>query len=183
MSKLIDLTGKTFGLLTVIEKSDTVFSNTKRKKIYWKCLCSCGNYHTVFGALLRNGEIKNCGQHFDLTKRFVVPRIVSANAIYYHHNYGEADITFEKFLEMSQMNCHYCGSAPAHTVNKCPKNRPRYDQYQFTYNGLDRVDNSLSHTLANCVTCCFTCNVAKHNMSKQQFFDWLERVYKHSLCK
>lgn len=37
--KFIDLTGKRFGKLLVLEKD----SNRKEKGTYWKCKCDCGN--------------------------------------------------------------------------------------------------------------------------------------------
>lgn len=54
--KLIDLTGQQFGELTVIERD-----NSKKKKVYWKCKCSCGNYASVLGDYLRSGHTKSCG--------------------------------------------------------------------------------------------------------------------------
>ena len=39
MSKLIDLTGQKFGLLTVLEKDNNRISNNGS---YWICQCECG---------------------------------------------------------------------------------------------------------------------------------------------
>lgn len=54
----LDLTGMTFGKLTVLHKSDS-----KNGKTYWTCVCSCEN-HTikdVQGVLLKSGKVKSCG--------------------------------------------------------------------------------------------------------------------------
>ena len=51
-----DLTGKTFGELTVLSRE-----LNKNKKVYWKCLCSCGNSTTVMADNLRNGNTQSCG--------------------------------------------------------------------------------------------------------------------------
>lgn len=56
MSKLIDITGRRFGRLTVIERAG---SNKYGAK--WKCECDCGNISVVLGAKLRNGHTKSCG--------------------------------------------------------------------------------------------------------------------------
>ena len=56
--KLIDLTGKQFGDLTVIKRSDT---NTKGGKPRWVCKCKCGNIKTVDGTELRRGSVRSCG--------------------------------------------------------------------------------------------------------------------------
>ena len=52
----VDLSGKTFGLLTVTNESTT--NNGKR---FWKCICACGNISWVQAAKLKNGHTKSCG--------------------------------------------------------------------------------------------------------------------------
>ncbi len=47
----VDLTGKTFGKLTVIEKAGTK----------WKCRCECGNIKDVTGGNLTSKNTKSCG--------------------------------------------------------------------------------------------------------------------------
>ena len=55
-NKLIDLSGKRFGRLTVIER------DTERKgNVYWKCICDCGNKKSIQGRNLRDGSTKSCG--------------------------------------------------------------------------------------------------------------------------
>lgn len=61
MSKLIDLTGKRFGRLTVIERAhDYIYPNGKTK-VQWLCECDCGNHCVVIGDNLRKGNSKSCG--------------------------------------------------------------------------------------------------------------------------
>ena len=57
MPKLIDLTGKTFGRLTVIQRD---FSKSSRKAM-WLCYCKCGKEVVVSGDHLRSGHSKSCG--------------------------------------------------------------------------------------------------------------------------
>ena len=57
MGKFKDLTGITFGELTVIEQN----GKDKYGKILWKCKCSCGNECTTLGRHLSNGHCKSCG--------------------------------------------------------------------------------------------------------------------------
>lgn len=56
---LIDLTGKKFGRLTVIERC----GSDKDSKPMWKCLCDCGNTAIVRGYCLRRKTkpTKSCG--------------------------------------------------------------------------------------------------------------------------
>lgn len=58
MSKLIDLTGQTFGRLTVLEK-DKVRKTSGGS--YWICRCECGTIKSVKSISLRNGDISSCG--------------------------------------------------------------------------------------------------------------------------
>lgn len=56
MGKFIDLTGKKFERLTVLEKQDK-----KGNEWRWKCLCDCGNECLVTGVSLRTGGTRSCG--------------------------------------------------------------------------------------------------------------------------
>jgi hypothetical protein len=54
--KRIDLVGKIFGRLTVIE-----YSHTKGNRPYWRCLCGCGKTTVVDRGHLKYGHTKSCG--------------------------------------------------------------------------------------------------------------------------
>lgn len=51
-----DLTGKTFGKLTVIRRAEN-----KEKRTMWECLCECGNISIVEAYQLKQGFTKSCG--------------------------------------------------------------------------------------------------------------------------
>lgn len=51
-----DLTGKRFGKLIVIKKSDII----KNNKICWECKCDCGNFCVVRGCDLKSGKTTSC---------------------------------------------------------------------------------------------------------------------------
>lgn len=53
----VDLTGQTFGELTVLEKTTQRQDNS----VVWKCLCSCGNECFVSSHNLRRGHTRSCG--------------------------------------------------------------------------------------------------------------------------
>lgn len=78
MSRLIDLTGRKFGKLTVIKRS----GSTKNKQARWECLCECGNRKVVTGYDMTSGRIKSCGcesvkNRFTKTHGFTKERIYS----------------------------------------------------------------------------------------------------------
>lgn len=56
MSKVKNIAGNKFGMLTVIEKSKSI-----NGKAYWLCKCDCGNETIVSGSNLRTGAVKSCG--------------------------------------------------------------------------------------------------------------------------
>jgi hypothetical protein len=51
----------------------------------------------------------------------------------------------------------------------------------YTYNGLDRVNNSKGYTRTNVVPCCIICNNAKRTLSLSEFLEWIGQVYEHSI--
>lgn len=57
--RLIDLQGKSFGLLTVIERVELDQSGNGLG--IWKCRCDCGNIKLAEGYFLRRGMITSCG--------------------------------------------------------------------------------------------------------------------------
>ena len=59
-NKIIDLTGKKFGFLTVIEIAKNPTENNTRDA-YWLCECKCGNRKIINGKHLRMGLTKSCG--------------------------------------------------------------------------------------------------------------------------
>jgi hypothetical protein len=56
LSYKINLTGKRFGKLTVIE-----YAGNKKHNSYWKCKCDCGNETDVMLNNLTRGMTKSCG--------------------------------------------------------------------------------------------------------------------------
>lgn len=57
MSRRSELTGQTFGRLTVLRRNGV----DKNNGSLWLCICACGKEHTVLGASLSRGIIKSCG--------------------------------------------------------------------------------------------------------------------------
>lgn len=51
-----DLTGKVFGRLTVLERTEN-----RRGRTCWLCQCTCGNKKAVTAQDLKGGKVKSCG--------------------------------------------------------------------------------------------------------------------------
>ena len=67
MGKLIDLTDRTFDMLTVIKRVEDrkpvieKDPDSKPGKTKWICECKCGNIVSVLSDSLRNGKTRSCG--------------------------------------------------------------------------------------------------------------------------
>ena len=57
MGKLIDITGKRFGMWTVLNRS----YKDETGQWFWSCKCDCGTVRDVCGTSLRSGISKCCG--------------------------------------------------------------------------------------------------------------------------
>lgn len=92
--------------------------------------------------------------------------------------YQEGNLSLEQFYQLSQMNCYYCCATPGNKRNACGKYSSAYakEHGDFIYNGLDRVDNSLSHAYDNVVPCCKYCNSAKNTLTLSQFDNWIKSL-------
>lgn len=55
--RLIDLTGKRYGKLTVLRRADY----NKGKRVVWVCQCDCGKVVDKAGSDLKNSDTKSCG--------------------------------------------------------------------------------------------------------------------------
>lgn len=57
LGKMVDITGQTFGKLTVIE----CVGKLDGRRYSWKCQCECGNIVIKEGGAIRSGNTKSCG--------------------------------------------------------------------------------------------------------------------------
>ena len=175
MGKFIDSTGQVFGKLTVIKRNGT----DKNLNAMWLCKCECGKEITVRGHNLRQGT-NSCGclreeiqrERLRKTSGLASMRQVINN---YKRNAKRSgriwNITEEQFKELTQKDCYYCGAKP----NNMAKNL--YYNGNYKYNGLDRVNSNKDYTIDNVVPCCKTCNIAKHQMTLQEYKEWVKKSY------
>ena len=56
MGRLIDLSGRRFGKLTVLRRT-----TNRGNKTMWECECDCGSVTVVSGSNLVQGNVKSCG--------------------------------------------------------------------------------------------------------------------------
>jgi hypothetical protein len=167
------MVGEVFGNLTVIEYG----GREKRKWGYvhfWKCKCLCGNELLVMGTSLRYGNTKSCGclnkkkQEESAKNRYLFTYRKGAE-----RKGRNFELTYEEFFELAFKRCHYCGRVPKRVY---PTDSLRCINGRILVNGIDRVDNSKGYIKDNCVSCCEVCNLAKRNMSYNDFIEWLNNI-------
>lgn len=161
---------------------------------WWDCQCECGNIITIQTIQATSGNTKSCGclklellrepeRVAKLTNKQYESNIASARRVWrgYTHRDEKCNITFEQFFDLSQQNCTYCGIEPNTTYNwttSCKEaSEMAKETGNFKYNGLDRKDNALHHTLDNCVPCCKYCNRAKNDRNVEEFMTYIDRLH------
>ena len=170
MGKIIDITGNRYGMLTVLGFSHLDNQNGAM----WNVRCDCGIETTKRGYAMKKGASLSCGKHSPNKK----PKgVAAANDLYrrYRQDAKNKNRSFEidkdYFLELTQQNCHYCGSAP----NKQTCYKQEYNG-QYIYNGIDRIDSSKGYIVGNVVPCCHWCNIMKLNHSAEEFISHCRKV-------
>ena len=184
--RIIDIIGQKFGRWTVIERN---LPNNKFGNLMWLCKCDCGTKKIVSGISLRFGTSKSCGcLQKEAVKRTghkngLTSGLSSMKGVFssYKRNAKNRGIsfklTFEEFKETTQKNCVYCGAKP----NNIRKNQ--HNNGDYTYNGIDRIDNNKGYIISNIAPCCKICNRVKRDLTLQEFKDWIERVHNNMFRK
>lgn len=158
------MVGQKFGHLTVT-------SHHSRSKGY-NCICDCGNKTIVRTTSLKSGRQFSCGC---APRRVALGHRAAKNSIAKNYKQSalrrghEYSLTFEELEKLISGNCYYCNNTPTLKVAL-----PRHSD--FTYIGIDRIDNSIGYVYANCVSCCFICNRAKYILSQEEFLNWIKRL-------
>lgn len=131
--------------------------------------CDCGTEKVLYPHALRSGNTRSCGCWRRSAGAAVArsawmkfPGEAAFNHLFTSYrsaakrNEREWGLTRDEFLALTKLPCHYCGAKPSkayRTTNGC--------NGTYTYNGVDRVDNSRGYVTDNCVACCAICNRMK----------------------
>lgn len=137
---LIDLSGKQFGRLLVINRIES--PNIKKPK--WKCICECGTVTYVCGYSLKRGYTKSCGcLAMEVSKRHThglsnTPTYKSWRSMKLrclnekdpsYHRYGGAGVKIHtEWINSFESFYSYIGERPSlkHTLDRFPNNKGDY---------------------------------------------------------
>ena len=152
MGKLIDLTGRRFGRLTVIQRSE----NGKDGRAKWLCVCDCGCSTIVRGDRLRSGKTTSCGCLAIETRRNI------------HFTHGHSGTRVYNIWQGMKKRCYNPKNAHYNRyggrgIAVCEE---WLHNFQVFYNwamangyrddlSIDRIDNDKDYSADNCrwVTC------------------------------
>jgi hypothetical protein len=156
--------GQKFGMLLAFQQLPRL---GKKNRIYYRCTCDCGNEAVVLVGNLTSGKTKSCGCLRSINHIRLRPFEALYN-VFIGRNEHRTSFTYENFLEFTKINtCHYCGEV---ILWKEYKTKGAYN--------LDRKDNELGYTKANCAVCCGACNRAKGDMFTYEEFMLLSPALK-----
>lgn len=166
--------GRTFTFLTVVEK----MKNVHPTKLLCKCICN--NETIVEASNLVKGAIISCGCSIKRKDRNYCTwkRIYS----YLKHSKDKRsrivdfNLTLNEVQQLCSQSCHYCNESYSLIKKDIYFNE---NGIEIKYNGLDRIDSNKGYTSDNVVPCCTRCNMAKNDMTMDEFKCWLNKIFSH----
>lgn len=174
LKKQPELIGQRFGKLVVVSRSKNVSKRGSR----YLCQCDCGKQTIINGSgLLRKYKWQSCGctihensGQFKLryTSNIALNSLVSNYRRSAIERGYEFSLTHNDCESLFSQKCFYCSSEPKQIF--------KIKTYSLTYNGIDRLDNSIGYSKDNTVPCCKICNRAKNSMSLNEFQKWIQAL-------
>lgn len=157
--------GQRFGKWTVIGKVPRRNGNG-----YSLCKCDCGTIREVRSSKLKSGNSQGCGCVGRGNSR--QERRLQFIRNHYLNSARVRDIVYnlpDNLLEeLTNSPCHYCGALPSNNSHK--------ENFQVTYQGLDRKDPDLGYLEGNVVPCCHPCNIRKGTIPYEQYIETLKTL-------
>lgn len=141
-----DLTGRVFGLLTVLRYA----GEGPHKAALWVCKCDCGNEHVTLGTTLTRGHIRSCGCY----RRHNMRRVATSHGMASSSEYG---IWLGVKKRTGDKNNPAFARYGGRGITMCDRWR---DSFEIFYKDmgarptnrhtLERKDNSMGYAPENC---------------------------------
>ncbi len=184
----IDLTGKTFGALTVLSRLE---ERTKDRGVLWECKCSCGKMVKIPSNSLTSGNTKTCLSkvcrnsvcdnylkkigdislsHLNSIKQNATKRNYSYNVL--------PEYLWDLYLKQNK-KCALSGISIgfAETI-RIPKSKNRSRDMTAS---LDRIDNRRGYEEGNVRWVHKKVNIMRNNSTDLEFHKWCELCYFESI--
>lgn len=152
--------------------------------------CKCKKQITIQLTNIRNGNSFCCGKYPCRTSKVKGNRDkeVGYKALLYVYKKNAKkrnlsfNLTYDEFKKLLKQNCNYCNTSPFSIYQLLdPRTGLCRSGIPIKYNGIDRVDSTKGYVSSNVVTCCKICNIAKSDLTLDDFLNWVKNVYKTSI--
>ena len=198
MGRYKDLIGQKFGKLTVIaldeERTEKSLEERRKKirarsRVYWNCLCDCGNMKSVRQDSLISGKIKTCTkcntiskipkflEEWDFDKNEISPSSVTVTSdelIWWKCPKGHSYQTRIKYRHFNNVSCPYCSDRKVlRGYNDLNTTRPDLTQYLYNvedgYKIIEHSDKIIKTKCPICgrlkeIRCCDLARVNKNSV-------------------
>lgn len=180
----INLIGKTINCWEIIGFSGKR-SNQKSNFYYWDTKCNnCGIVVSKETSHIK--KTRRCRHCHQMPKGMAgLNRLLDTykRGTRRANRYYEFALTLQQFEKLTSGNCYYCNASPSKIMSNNAYLSSKISHWgDYTYNGIDRVDNSIGYTEANCVPCCHICNWAKSNKGADEFKRYIIGIYNNAIA-
>lgn len=197
-AKFEDLTGKVFGRLTVVKRSD-IQKYPNRKVVSWECLCVCGKVKIQCSNNLKSGHVRSCGclkneMLVESNKKNTIERSKKLRkgskdipGTYFREIQNSAkkrkldfNLTLGYLQNLYDSQNHKCAISgeEIYIGYDCMKylNHPKEEKTA----SLDRIDSSKGYIKGNVQWVHLKVNYMKHSMMTTELLHWCRRILEYN---
>lgn len=172
MAKIIDISGKRYGRLTVLSLNACIKREKGKSYTTWNAECDCGRVKIIRKSNLISGTTTcGCAQEAARAKprtdlaTLVLSRAFSSYKKRAEKNSIDFSLNKETFEIIIQSPCDFCGKEP-----EISPVRRKNKTEGYAVNTVDRIDSNEGYKLGNVIPACRAHNKMKNNMDILEFY-------------